>query len=221
MLDDYNDMFPAGKVCGLGDTSTSHATPQATPATPAQPNSNSAKRGKPFRQANRRSLRREAVNKRYSTAIQNVAAATRHTAESAMGVGISRDDESRCQRGSEAGTMSGRVANADGTSILGSLALAGSSLAQGGALLTVFTGDKTCAGAPSGLVSGLICNHCYDLDQAYNSVSLGNFPEFAFWDTYTGGHCEPATRLGQKLGGGCFSTSVFGGTISSVFLECE
>ncbi|KAJ6595534.1 hypothetical protein DFH09DRAFT_1072508 [Mycena vulgaris] len=34
-------------------TSTSHATPQATPATPAQPNSNSAKRAKPLLQANR------------------------------------------------------------------------------------------------------------------------------------------------------------------------
>ncbi|KAJ6563259.1 hypothetical protein DFH09DRAFT_1082319 [Mycena vulgaris] len=80
-LDDYNVMFSAGKVCGLGDrdgcrrmpmtekgieacwkryyrisyTSTSHAKPQATP-TPAQPISNSAKRHKPFSQANQRSL---------------------------------------------------------------------------------------------------------------------------------------------------------------------
>ncbi|KAJ6546272.1 hypothetical protein DFH09DRAFT_1087906 [Mycena vulgaris] len=43
-------------------TSTSHATPQATPATPAQPNSNSAKRAKPLLQANRAYLTQPEVD---------------------------------------------------------------------------------------------------------------------------------------------------------------
>ncbi|KAJ7246510.1 hypothetical protein C8J57DRAFT_1360654 [Mycena rebaudengoi] len=107
------------------------------------------------------------------------------------------------------------------TSIFGSLALAGAALAQGGALLSLFRDSTTCDGTASALVGGLLCNHCYELNDAYHSAYLGNFPESAFWDPHTGGHCEPETRLGSKLGGGCFTTSFFGGTISSVFLHCE
>ncbi|KAJ7199067.1 hypothetical protein C8J57DRAFT_464500 [Mycena rebaudengoi] len=107
------------------------------------------------------------------------------------------------------------------TSVLGSISLAGAALAQGGALLSVFANSRTCSRELDGLVSGLLCNHCYELTQAYQSVYLGNFPEFAFWDAYTGGHCEPETREGQKLGGGCMGTGSSFGSISSVFLECE
>ncbi|KAJ6533884.1 hypothetical protein DFH09DRAFT_1406082 [Mycena vulgaris] len=59
------------------------------------------------------------------------------------------------------------------TSILGALALAGAALAS---QISVFTGP-TCDGAPTGIESGIFCNNCYTLNQAYGAVQMDAFPE--------------------------------------------
>ncbi|KAJ7759603.1 hypothetical protein B0H16DRAFT_595191 [Mycena metata] len=97
---------------------------------------------------------------------------------------------------------------------LGSLALAGGALAQGGGLLSVFAQSQTCdPGAITGLESGLVCGTCYPLNQVYPSVYLGNIGQGTIWGVFGDSSCN--SEITQMQGGGCL-----GGSVSAVRIAC-
>ncbi|KAJ7465488.1 hypothetical protein FB451DRAFT_1369846 [Mycena latifolia] len=97
---------------------------------------------------------------------------------------------------------------------LGSLALAGSVLAQSGGILSVFAQSQTCdPGAITGIENGLICGTCYPLNQVYQSVYLGNIGQGTVWGVFGDSSCN--SEITQMQGGGCL-----GGSISSVRIAC-
>ncbi|KAF7339179.1 hypothetical protein MVEN_01995200 [Mycena venus] len=97
---------------------------------------------------------------------------------------------------------------------LGSLALAGGTLAQSGGLLSVFAQSQSCdPGATTGIESGLVCGTCYPLNQVYQSVYLGNIDQSTIWGVFGDSSCN--SEIAQMQGGGCL-----GGSVSSVRIGC-
>lgn len=81
---------------------------------------------------------------------------------------------------------------------LGSLALAGSVLAQSGGILSVFAQSQTCdPGTITGIENGLICGTCYPLNQGWPGTLCGT-PK-----THIGTHSVPICLPGKYWPGHC------------------
>ncbi|KAJ7854620.1 hypothetical protein B0H13DRAFT_1903062 [Mycena leptocephala] len=108
------------------------------------------------------------------------------------------------------------------TSILAVLALGGTALAQDGATAFVYNGPlNSCAGDPSQIEGGLVCNNCYSFGAgSANAVSLSNFNPNWLWYAFGNSNCNPNVQnYGAVQGNACFRQAL--GPIGSIFLKCN